>query len=493
MQFLGGSIASAVVNLTQTITTSAPYLHQYGVSARDIGKAMKLAQARMRDQEIDASDQMKKDLTKAEEEGVVAPHNIHAIMGETQLQGFTKNRAWRLFSHAWGAMFGTAEQFNRETAFIAAYKAAEEMGADGLKEAYKKQTELYSKRGLPVPNPDHFKDAYSFAKNAVHDTQFIMSKAARPNWARGKLGSVLFTFRQFQVNYVELLKRLPAKERAIALATLVVLAGVGGAPGADDLDDIIDTIGQGLGYDTNTKRWKHNLFKDVLGDVGGSFVEKGVSAFLPLELSTRLGMGNMIPASGVFKRSSTGEQRFREGSEILGAAGGFFKQMADAWDYTLQGRYGMAAAQGFLPKALKDVAKGAEMADTGIYDDTKGRMVTSVGLWDSFFKSIGFQPTKVSEITQAKSRTQQSINLQRAVKDGLSERWARAIFERKPEETQKIRQMVRDWNAKNQNTPIEINISSIQRRVQAMRMDALSRFKKAAPKEMRAKIDDDDD
>jgi hypothetical protein len=491
MQFLGGSIASAAVNLTQTATTTAPFLHQFGVGYKDIGEAMSLAQARMRSKDIDVSEELKSDLRLAEEEGVVAPHNIHAIMGETQLQGLAKNRGWRLFSHVWGSMFGIAEQFNRETAFIAAYQAAEKMGREGLDEAYRKQVDLYAKRGLPVPSKDNFLSPYAFAKNAVNETQFIMSKAARPKWARGRLGSVLFTFRQFQVNYVELLKRMPAKERAMALATLIVLAGVGGVPFADDLDDIIDTVGQGLGYDTNTKKWKHEFLASVFGEELGQFVEKGVSSFLPLELSTRLGMGNMIPASGLFKRSNTGEQKLREGAEILGAAGGFFKQLADSWDYTLQGRYWMALSQGFAPKAIKDLAKGAEMASTGIYDDTKGRMVTSVDTIDSFIKAIGFQPTKVSEITQAKQRSQQSINLQRAVKEALSEQWARAIFDRNPEDTQNVKRLIKEWNDKNPNTPVDIKLSSVQRRVQSMRMDAMARFKKSAPKEMREQIEDD--
>lgn len=45
MQFLGGSVASAVTKLTQTLTTM-PYLHQFGVGAGDLFSEAKLARER---------------------------------------------------------------------------------------------------------------------------------------------------------------------------------------------------------------------------------------------------------------------------------------------------------------------------------------------------------------------------------------------------------------------------------------------------------------
>ena len=55
------------------------------------------------------------------------------------------------------------------------------------------------------------------AARAVHETQFIYNKGARPNWARGPVGATIFTFKAFSINYLEFLKRLPAPQRALRL------------------------------------------------------------------------------------------------------------------------------------------------------------------------------------------------------------------------------------------------------------------------------------
>ena len=437
-------------------------------------------------------------LQRAEIDGVVSPHNIHALMGASSAQTAPLpawmggnnplvNRAWRGASHAWGSMFGMAEQFNRETAFIAMYKIANAMGAKGRQAAYDKQAKIAESRGLPPPSRADFASAYDMAKNAVNETQFVLSKAARPNWARGTVGATLFTFKQFGIMYLELFKRLPNKERAMMMGTLILLAGVGGAPGADDLDDLIDTMGQMLGYNTNTKKWKDRAAADIFGKTGGDFIMTGVSAFLPLELSTRLGMGNLIPATSLFKKSSSGKHE-RDYAELMGAAGGYAKQVMDAWDYTLQGRYGMAAAQSFLPKAFKDIAKAVDMATTGTYDDAHGRMVMKVDTVDALVKALGFQPSKVADIQRIKGEEMQDIALVNTVKASISEIWARGNQERKPEVSANARKMLAEWNSKNPESKITINPAAIQRRVNQMNMTAAQRMEKVAPKEMRAGV-----
>jgi hypothetical protein len=384
-------------------------------------------------------------------------------------------------------MFGMAEQFNRETAFISMFNIAEKMGAAGRRAAYQKQADLAASRGLPPPNPADYASSYAMAKNAVNETQFVLSKAARPNWARGSIGATLFTFKQFSVMYMELLKRLPAKERAMMLGTLILLAGAGGLPGADDLDDLLDTLGQAMGYNTNMRKWKDQAAADVFGKMGGDFVMTGVSAFLPLELSTRLGMGNLIPATGLFKKSSQGKHD-RDFQEVLGAAGGYAKQVMDAWDYANQGRYGMALTNALLPKAFKDLSKGIDMAGSGSYDDTHGRRVIETDMGDAFWKAIGFQPSNVSEIQRKKQNEAVDIALVKNVKASIAEMWATGIHDRDPEKSAQARQMLMDWNEKNPEMKLVINPSSVQRRVKEMNSNATERMSKTAPKEMRASV-----
>jgi hypothetical protein len=64
----------------------------------------------------------------------------------------------------------------------------------------------------------------------------------------------------------------------MALAVLWLAAGGEGMPFAEDIEDIIDTIGQWLGYSTNSKKWLRDQATESLGEGGGAFVLHGLSA-----------------------------------------------------------------------------------------------------------------------------------------------------------------------------------------------------------------------
>ena len=490
MHFLGGSFASALVNLTQTISTTVPFLHQYGGRISDITKAGVLAAKRMAGGEATGIDHdLARALQLAEDEGIVAPHNIHALMGQTGTQGIAQHNRWfRLASHMWGSFFGMAEQFNRETAFISAYQLAKRLGDKGLKDAYDQQVKLNSDRGLQPPDRKIFSSPIEFAKNAVFETQFVLSKASRPNWARGAVGATLFTFKQFSVMYLELFNRLPNKERAIMLGALVLLAGIGGLPFGDDLEDLIDTMGQSAGYNTNSGKWKDDLIRDLLGNnkVASEFVLNGVTAFLPMDVANRLGMGNLLPATGLLKRSNGGNFG-KEMSEFLGAGGAYARQIVDAWTaYQNTGR--MSSLLQVAPKAIKDAAKGFEIASTGEYTDTRGRLVAEASGIDALVKMLGFQPVDIAAIQREKGYQMQDIALVKAVKASIAEMWAKGIYSKEPETKQKARELLDEWNAKNPEAKIRIDLGAVQRRVKQMGMTAAERLEKTAPKEMRRQV-----
>ena len=118
----------------------------------------------------------------------------------------------------------------------------------------------------------------------------------------------LLTFKQFSTHYLEFLTRMwksgpeGKKAVAVALAILILMGGAGGLPFADDLDDLIDTLGQAMGHDTNSKRWKRKFIANTLG-MGqnvADFATRGATALsgMPIDLSLRMG----IPLSAVAPR-----------------------------------------------------------------------------------------------------------------------------------------------------------------------------------------------
>lgn len=489
-QYLGGSVASALVNMTQTFTTTFPYLSQekFGgpkKAADELRKAMAMSAKRMRggstgDKALDAL------LKRAEEEGVVAPHEIHMLQGEAGRGSgmFANSPLWRSLENKypalrftsrfidagkslWGSFFSLAEQYNRQVAFIAAYQMAKQQGKSEAQ-------------------------AYAMAEQAVEESQFNYQKSARPNWARSAVGATLLTFKTFLINYLEFLKRLPNRERAIAVGMLVLLAGAQGAPGADDLDDIIDTIGQAAGYSTNSKRWKREVLGDIFGNsdfgkAASGFILHGVSEFLPLDVSGRLSVGNIIPATSLLKRDNTSATD--EIAELIGPAGGLAKKMHEGVKGIVSGDdAGHALVSVLAPKAINDIYKGYDMVRTGVYRDFRGRKVTDASTFDAAIKAIGFQPNSVAVVKRAERLVQQDIALFRNVKQDIAERWARGIFERDTDKVAKAREELRDWNEKNPAMPMAVKAGQIQRRVTEMRKTSGDRVIAASPKEVRGNV-----
>lgn len=444
VQYLGGSIASALVNMTQPFMMTFPYLSQFGGA----GKAAARLGAAMKDSigKIDPKTPLGRALAKAEKEGIVSPQELHQLQAESS-RTLGNHPALRRGLFLWGSAFALAEQFNRRTSFIAAYRTATEQG---------------------------MADPFKFAADAVDSTQGVYNRGNRPNWARGAVGATLFTFKQYSVSYLEFLKRLPPKERAIALLVLALAAGAQGLPFADDLDDLIDTLGQNLGYDTNAKAWKNQVFTDVLGEAGADFALHGFSAIpgFPLDVSGRLAIGNLIPGTGILLKNKT--DKAGEVFDVLGPAGGFARD-------ALKGEV--------RPLAIRNLAKGIEMYQTGQYRDSRDRRVVDVTGVDAFVKGVGFQPAEVARESRKIGLSMQQVQLARVVEGEIATTWAQGLADKEPDKVQEARERLRQWNADNPRSRIAINSAQIQRRVREMRLSRQERFQKTIPREMKATVE----
>lgn len=476
--FLGGNISSALVNISQTATTTFPYLSQFDGTAsvmKRLGDATKLAVRGIRD-----DDELRAALKRAEDEGIVSPQEVFHLMaqaqGKAQLQtgdgtrlGDALAKTNNFMTRAtlvWGRLFSAAEQANRRIAFIAAYKLA---------------------RDKNMENP------FAFAEKAVLETQFSTNKGIRPAWARGAVGGVLFTFKGFTVAYLELLGRMlgngPEGKKAFALAlgTLFLFAGAAGLPFMDDLDDVIDGFAQRvLNKSFDSKQAKREFFASILGQTGADFVMGGISSLpgAPIDVSGRLGLGNIAPGTGILPKKSNYQ---RDAMEIFGPAGSLFSNYATAIAQLAQGEV-KAAATTAAPVGLQNVVKGMDMATMGFYRDTRGRKVIDTNGWEAVAKSMGFQPSSVKRIQDATS-TQQGLIAQNKLRETeIADKMAKARIERKPDLEKEAREELADWNRTNPESPIRIDASQINRRVQQAMMDKAKRIEKTAPKEIRADV-----
>lgn len=476
-QFLGGSVAAGLVNMTQPFMVTFPYLTQFGgvasAAARMTNAVRDAVKQATGDAQLDAA------LKRAEEEGIVSPQEVHSLIAQAGGRGALKAgdgtaagdaaaKASNFLSKlmlAWGRPFALAEQFNRRVTFIAAYRTAVAEKMD---------------------------DPAAFAERVINETQFVYTKANRPAWARGAIGGALFTFKTYSISYIELLSRLaksgPEGKRAalIGLAVLVLVSGLEGLPGAGDMDDLIDGLLQRLGFNFSTKQARREFLASIVGDGGAQFLTKGVSGLpgVPIDVAGRLGLGNLVPGTGLLlKKPDHGS----DVAELAGPAGSFGKQVATAAGAAASGNL-REAATALLPVAAANVVKAYDMANMGMYRDTRGRKVLDTDGFDAFVKAIGFQPTDVARVQQAAGEVQRTIDLVKMRETEIADRWARGIFEKDADAVREARAELAEWNRANPEARIAISDSQIVRRVKQMGMTRAQRIEKTSPKEVRAAV-----
>ncbi len=476
-QYLGGSVASAMVNATQPLAVTFPYLSQFiGVA----GSAKQMTAA-VRDavKKKTGDDQLDKALRKAEEDGIVSPQEVHSLQaqaagraqltsGDGTLTGDALARANNVtakFKLLWGHVFSIPEQFNRRVTFIAAYRTAVAKGID---------------------NPA------KFAAKAVAETQFTYNKGNKPQWARGAFGATLFTFKQYTVSYLELLHRMynsgPEGKKAalLAVAVLFLMSGTDGLPGADDLDDLIDGFMQRLGYNWNTKMEKRRFFANILGEGGAQFLAKGITGLpgAPIDVSGRMGMGNLIPGTGLLTKKA---DHTSDLVEMAGPAGDLAKRAFGSVNSLASGDL-KGAVTGILPTAASNWAKAYDMASTGAYHDQRGYKVLDTDGYDALAKAVGFQPQDVSKVQEAGGEAARYKGLQALRTQEITAKWANGLATGDQAMVQEAKDDRDNWNSKNPDTHMKINMPAVLKKVQEMRLSKEQRIERSTPQAIRNKV-----
>lgn len=486
-QYLGGSIASAMVNMTQPFTVTMPWLSQYSGMAKagqQLSRAIKDMATKGKQYEKGLAEALK----HAEDDGVVSPQEIHQLMAQARGAGALRvgdgtklgdarakaANQWERVKVAWGQPFALAEQVNRRSTFIAAYRTAVEQ---------------------KIPNPAEF------ARTAVLETQFVYSKANKPNWARGAIGGTLFTFKTYSVSYLELMQRMwnagepgsdarKAGRRAVgwALAILMLTAGAGGLPFMKDAEDLIDGAGQMMGYNVSAAQWRQELMREVLGNELADFMEHGLSGLpgAPIDVSGRLGMGNLVPGTGLFLTKQGHE---RDLLEVVGPAGDLIGRGFTGAKKALTGDLAGAALE-ISPLAVRNAAKGADMAASGIYKDTKGHKVIDTTLDEAIAKAIGFQPRAVAQVQEANSFMQRTKSFYVQTSSEIKAQWAQALFNKDDAALERVRERLNEWNENNPEQRITIKMPDIWKRVREMGKDRTERIADTAPKALRQQMRD---
>jgi N12 class adenine-specific DNA methylase/adenine-specific DNA methylase len=483
-QYLGGSVASAMVNLTQPFTMAFPYLSQYGgvgKSAARMLDAVRLAGKKTTgDAKLDAA------MKWATDEGIVSPQEIHQLKAQANGKGVLQSGDGTKFgdtraaigntmskiSLGWGKLFSMAELTNRRVTFIAAYKTAIEEG---------------------IANPE------KFAADAVAATQGVYNAGNKPTWGRTTIGGLAMTFKQFSISNLELLSRMAtagepgSPERAAGrkgamtmAAVLMLLGGVNGLPFEQDAEDVIDGILQRMGYNFSSKREKQEFLINALGQDGSDVALHGLSGLpgVPIDVAGRFGLGKLVPGTGFLVKK---DSHASDVADVFGPVADLAKRAFDSGNKLADGRV-LDAASDLLPASLRNIQKGADMLNTGIYRDDRGYKVNDVSPTEAVMKMIGFQPNSTDRVKDADEQARDVVGQTKMASKEIQEQWAQGLASGDKEMVNDARKVRDDWNAKNPDTPIIISMPAVVKRVQEMRMSALDRTQKTAPKALKSSV-----
>jgi hypothetical protein len=479
---LGGSIATGITQMLSLPTNSWAYLasfnpkNGFGVglgAARaatlllDYGRkagSFRYAKLEYIDQQIkelqDSGAERNKDgLTFAElnflytmtEEQRLDAAQFNALTGTSRGRKITGNPTAQKFIQVWMFPFSYSEQFNRRVTLLAAYRG-----------------EYDRQRASGFDHNQADIAARTVASRAVDATQGDYAQYNRPAFFRGGLQSFIYMYKQYPIMMVQLLKNMNYEGRIIMLGSLLLLSGVRGIPGSDDILDIVDGLAQRLGLKVGSvekefARLTRNVFGDELAAEINPIVMRGLlDHFTGLSFSNRLGLGDIIPGTGLLKPSATKQEILREVVNIAGAPTSF---LVGAFEYTFNtlpavaaGRKDALALLTDSPaRAIKNVGDAFKFYDTGAILDSKGYVVAqNATTWEILGKALGWYPARAQaqmDWLMADSQEQAYMSM---IKTEATRQAVAARLSGNAEAEKDVKEYIKSWNESTQGTRLEI-------------------------------------
>lgn len=416
IKYLGLSPAYWLTNLAQVPTVAFPHLGgRYGAAnaARELGRAMRPAALAFELMTTHLSKGTGDALELGNLKGVNAEERqaLQFLADRGQLD-ITQNSDLAHIARGQPTALRTAveyvtsgahytEVFNRITVGLASYRLA---------------------RGQGVPHQQAMRQSL----NAIDLTQFNYAEYNKPAvmQARGPVGALarpVFMFLQYAQNTLYWWGRNVAKatkgspeqareaRKAMGLAavSLGVAGGAMGLPLAGTVHWLLNVAlsGDDPGYDV-----EHEL-EQMLQGMGASpgtakAILRGTPTMAGVDLSERLGQGDLLGRFGMTERASRGREMAQDPTKelmlsLMGPAVGLFTDAAKGVDLIRQGR--LDKAMETVPvKGLADLTRAMNMARTGVENRAGDVLVAAdeLAAGDVALRAVGFTPLSMSELQQ---------------------------------------------------------------------------------------------
>jgi hypothetical protein len=250
-------------------------------------------------------------------------------------------------------------------------------------------------------------NATNYADKIIYTTHGDYSGFNAPRISRSTLGRLATQFRKFQLIQISLMARLfndafkgqDVETRMIGKRSLAFTIGhtavMGGIVGLPGFAAIATLYGMLFGDEDEPDNPELALRRAIGDEVIADLLLKGVPAALGVDLSGKLGMGQMLsimPYTDItLSRKSVYEAA---GTLILGPFGGLLAKSAEGMGYIGRGDYYKGIEQ-LVPTGLSNAMKGYRYATEGITSKT-GDVTMSpddISAVDAFMVALGL-PTK---------------------------------------------------------------------------------------------------
>lgn len=386
-KYLGAVVKSATLNLTQNYIAGVPRLSvetKWGsakitLEMEEAGRTVfkSLYDKNAKGKRLSLEEQA--GLNAARKKGIISDQWTQELMGYA-LGGY--DTVTRKIGNIMKFMFGRSEIFNREVMYVVAFRIARHEKQLGVSKSWE------------------------FAETIVKDVHFVYGKGNLPAVTRGSKPATAargaYTFRTYPHQLMSLHRWLLKEygkdikgKRTIpysrtkgsyasikGLLALMAFAGLSGIPFYKDLieyyqkttgEDIEQAILQKAG------RAKNVINYGLPGLIGIDF-SGSISMELPSKISDLGGVVTQIPKDIIKTKEDIGRENYLRGIEDFPATPSVFKYIMAAQRM----RKGITSRRGL--KIL----------------DEKGLPI-KLNAWETFLKTIGFQPVKASEIYRKRS------------------------------------------------------------------------------------------
>jgi hypothetical protein len=280
--------------------------------------------------------------------------------------------------------------------------------------------------------------------------------------------SFVYMYKQYPIIMVQLLKNLDYRGKVMMLGTIMLLSGLRGIPFSDDLMDLVDALLQKLRIGSGSLEKDFTRFmREALGAELGAEVTPAVMRGLLDQVtgwsfSNRLGLGDIVPGTALFKPSSSAQELVREIETLAGAPTSFmtgvYRWSTDTVPAVISGRAPLSTLLTQAPvRAIKNAGDAWKFANNGAILDSKGYVVSpDVTAWELVGKAVGFYPSRAQVQMDWMMADDQEQRYGQIIRSEVVREAVAARMSKDPERLRNTEKFVRDWNDANAGTRLEI-------------------------------------